>query len=114
ALGRDGARELGKPLLSEGARGRPGACRDAIALGYRGVSHQNCKGVVRSLLNAMLVAHHNAASGEPGGYFQSAEDLTCLPVVSLQADLAVVASLGITHVERNGHHYFHGLDHLPR
>src|SRR5690606_3476440 len=90
------------------------AFRDAIALGYRGVSHKNCKGVVRSLLNAMLVAHHNAASGEPGGYFQSAEDLTCLPVVSLQADLAVVASLGIAHVERNGHHYFHGLDHLPR
>src|SRR5690606_7703905 len=45
--------------------------------------------------------------------FLSAEDLTCLPVVSLQADLAVVAALGIAHVERNGHHYFRGLDHLP-
>ena len=30
------------------------------------------------------------------------------------ADLAVVATLGIGHVERNGHHYFHGLDHLPK
>jgi hypothetical protein len=32
--------------------------------------------------------------------------------VALQADLAVVAALGITHVERNGHHYFRGLSHL--
>jgi hypothetical protein len=32
--------------------------------------------------------------------------------VALQADLAVVAALGIGHVERNGHHYFRGLGHL--
>jgi L-alanine-DL-glutamate epimerase-like enolase superfamily enzyme len=113
-LGAGALAAIGKPLLIDEADGWTGAFREAIALGYRGVSHKNCKGVVRSLLNAMLVARHNAASGEPGGYFQSAEDLTCLPVVSLQADLAVVASLGIGHVERNGHHYFHGLDHLPR
>ena len=31
----------------------------------------------------------------------------------LQADLATVALLGIAHVERNGHHYFRGLGHLP-
>lgn len=113
-LGTDALAAIGKPLLIDEADGWTGAFREAIALGYRGVSHKNCKGVVRSLLNAMLVAHHNTASGEPGGYFQSAEDLTCLPLVSLHADLAVVASLGIGHVERNGHHYFHGLDHLPR
>ena len=35
-----------------------------------------------------------------------------MPVVALQADLAVVAALGITHVERNGQHYFRGLGHL--
>jgi hypothetical protein len=34
-------------------------------------------------------------------------------VVPLQADLAAVALLGIGHVERNGHHYFRGLGHLP-
>ena len=44
--------------------------------------------------------------------FLSAEDLSNLPVVPLQADLASVALLGITHVERNGHHYFRGLGHL--
>jgi hypothetical protein len=40
--------------------------------------------------------------------------LTNLPVVPLQADLAMVALLGIQHVERNGHHYFFGLNHLTR
>jgi hypothetical protein len=35
-----------------------------------------------------------------------------VPVVALQADLAAVALLGISHVERNGHHYFRGLGHL--
>ena len=44
--------------------------------------------------------------------FQSAEDLTTLPVLALQQDLATVAALGLTHVERNGHHYFRGLGHL--
>lgn len=103
---------IGKPLLVDEADGWTSAYREAIALGYRGVSHKNCKGVTRSLLNAMLAFERNRIAG-PGAYFQSAEDLTCLPVVSLQADLAVVAALGISHVERNGHHYFHGLDHLP-
>ena len=41
----------------------------------------------------------------------SAEDLTNVPVVPLQQDLATVRALGITHVERNGHHYVRGLGH---
>jgi hypothetical protein len=31
----------------------------------------------------------------------------------LLQDLAVVANLGITHSERNGHHYFRGLSMFP-
>ena len=104
---------IGLPLLIDEADGWTSAYREAIDLGYRGVSHKNCKGVIRSILNAMLAARHSRLAGQPGSYFQSAEDLTCLPAVSLQADLAVVAALGISHVERNGHHYFRGLDHLP-
>ncbi|RAI02167.1 mandelate racemase [Acuticoccus sediminis] len=103
---------VGKPLLIDEADGWTAAYSEAIGLGYRGVSHKNCKGVIRSLLNQSLAWHRNGGSRE-GEHFLSAEDLTCLPVVSLQADLAVVAALGIGHVERNGHHYFHGLDHLP-
>ena len=45
--------------------------------------------------------------------FQSSEDLTNVGVLSLQQDLLTGAVLGLPHVERNGHHYFRGLDHLP-
>jgi hypothetical protein len=82
-----------------------------MAVGYRGVSHKNCKGVYKSLLNLARARQRNDALGARR-YFLSAEDLTNLPVVPLQADLASVALLGIPHVERNGHHYFRGLDHL--
>ena len=44
---------------------------------------------------------------------QTAEDLTNLPVIALQQDLETMATLGLRSVERNGHHYFRGLDHLP-
>jgi L-alanine-DL-glutamate epimerase-like enolase superfamily enzyme len=78
----------------------------AIDLGYRGVSVKACKGVFRAVLNAGL-CHVRG-----GGLFQSGEDLTNLPVIALQQDLALMTALGIEHVERNGHHYFRGLDHL--
>lgn len=104
---------VGRSLLIDEADGWAEAFRDAIDLGYDGVSHKNCKGVYRSLINAGLAKQRNDALGE-NRYFLSAEDLTNLAIVPLQADLAVVATLGITHVERNGHHYFTGLDHLPR
>ncbi len=103
---------IGKPLLIDEADGWTEAYADAVALGYHGVSHKNCKSVYRSFLNLALADHHNRRSAR-ASYFQSAEDLTNLAIVPLQADLAVVATLGIPHVERNGHHYFRGLDHLP-
>lgn len=38
-----------------------------------------------------------------------------VPVVPVQQDLATVRALGITHAERNGHHYVRGLAHCaPR
>lgn len=102
---------IGKPLLIDEADGWTTAFQEATACGYQGVSHKNCKGVFRSFLNNALAAQRNAAIDE-NRYFLSAEDLSNLPVVSLQSDLAVVATLGISHVERNGHHFFRGLDHL--
>lgn len=103
---------IDRPLLIDEADGWAEAFHEAIDLGYEGVSHKNCKGVYRSLINAGLAHRLNADVGKDK-YFQSAEDLTNLAVVSLQSDLAVIATLGIRHVERNGHHYFAGLDHLP-
>ena len=76
----------------------------ALELGYGGVSVKNCKGVFRALINRGICAVR--------GGFQSAEDLTNVPLLPLHQDLATVGVLGLEHVERNGHHYFRGLDHL--
>jgi len=99
-------------VIIDEADGWVSAFREAVRLGYRGVSHKNCKGIYKSLHNLALAAVHNARIGREE-LFLSAEDLSNLPVVPLQADLAAVALLGIGHVERNGHHYFRGLGHLP-
>jgi len=100
------------PLIIDEADFGTWAFPDAINLGYRGISIKACKGVFRALLNRGICSVRNqAAPGPP--LFQSGEDLTNLPVRALQQDLCLMASLGIEHVERNGHHYFRGLDHLP-
>jgi hypothetical protein len=44
----------------------------------------------------------------------SAEDLTTLAGVCVQQDLALVALLGLAHVERNGHHFVEGFAGRPR
>ena len=76
-------------------------------LGYRGVSAKTCKGVFRAFANRALCLERG------GGAFQSSEDLTTLPVLPLQQDLATASALGLDHCERNGHHYFPGLDVVP-
>ena len=98
--------EFAKDILLDEADGSIDSFPSALKCGYAGVSVKNCKGVFRALLNRGLCDLRPAA-------FQSAEDLTNLPVLSLQQDLATVAAFGLEHVERNGHHYFRGLDHLP-
>ena len=95
------------PVLIDEADDRLDAFPRAVELGYRGVSVKNCKGVFRALIN------RGRCDLSREKLFQSAEDLTNLPVVALQQDLATIAALGLQHVERNGHHYFRGLDHLP-
>ena len=82
----------------------------AISLGYRGTSHKNCKGIFKSLAT---VATIEMARAERGPLILSAEDLGNVGPIALLQDLAVVASLGIEHVERNGHHYFAGLSMFP-
>ncbi|MCB1276502.1 hypothetical protein [Prosthecobacter sp.] len=79
----------------------------ALDLGYRGTSHKNCKGIVKGLANAALLKKR--ATAIPGGPLLSGEDLANVGPVALLQDLSVMALLGITHVERNGHHYFRGL-----
>ena len=43
----------------------------------------------------------------------SGEDLANVGPIALFQDLAMMAALGIEHVERNGHHYFKGLSAWP-
>ena len=44
----------------------------------------------------------------------SGEDLCNIGPVALLQDLAVMATLGIESVERNGHHYHAGLSQFPK
>jgi len=74
----------------------------ALALGYRGTSHKNCKGIVKGLANAALLKSR-------GLTHLSGEDLASVGPVAMLQDLSMAALLGIGHVERNGHHYFKGL-----
>ncbi len=76
--------------------------------GYAGVSSKTCKGLYKSLLNRARCASWNAEAGSER-YLMSAEDLTIQAGLALQQDLALASLLGITHVERNGHHYVNGM-----
>ncbi len=79
----------------------------ARALGYGGISSKTCKGVYRAILNAARAQHWGQ------GCFVTGEDLTCQAGLAVQQDLALVALLGIDHVERNGHHYVDGFGSAP-
>ncbi|MBI2425601.1 MAG: hypothetical protein HYV27_22440 [Candidatus Hydrogenedentes bacterium] len=98
------------PLLIDESDDAVDSFHRAAGCGYRGVSAKNCKGVFKSILNAMYIGHLNAR--QPGAYFLSAEDLCNQPIVPLQQDLCVASALGITHAERNGHHYAGLMNHV--
>jgi hypothetical protein len=86
--------------------------RRALDLGYGGTSHKNCKGIFKGVAHACLVKQLQRQN--PGRkYFLSGEDLTTIGPISVVQDLSVMAHLGVTHIERNGHHYFKGLAFLP-
>jgi len=84
----------------------------ALALGYHGTSHKNCKGVFKGIANACLLeAMKRQSAGSR--LVMSGEDLANIGPIALLQDLAVVATLGVRSVERNGHHYFAGLSAFP-
>jgi L-alanine-DL-glutamate epimerase-like enolase superfamily enzyme len=80
------------------------------ALGYRGISSKSCKGIYKSIVNATRAAKWSGA-GER--FFISGEDLTCQAGLGVQHDLALGALIGVTHAERNGHHYVDGFGDTP-
>ena len=108
ALGADiSALAKEKPVIIDESDDTLDAFPRAKSLGYRGVSSKTCKGIYKSLINAARCAEWGK------GYFMSGEDLTIQAGLALQQDLALVSLLGITHVERNGHHYVNGMAGLP-
>ena len=102
-----------RPVIIDESDGDLDAFPRAKALGYAGVSSKACKGVWRSLINLARCQAWNAEAGT-ARYFMSAEDLTTLAGVCVQQDLALVALLGLAHVERNGHHFIDGFAGRPR
>jgi hypothetical protein len=77
----------------------------ARELGYRGISSKSCKGIYKSIINAVRAG---LWSNEDQRHFITGEDLTCQAGLGVQQDLALGALIGVTHAERNGHHYVDG------
>jgi len=98
------------PIIIDESDGAIGDVTRALELGYAGTSYKNCKGIVKGLVNECLLA----AKSRPGhALVMTGEDLCNLGPLAVQQDLAMMALLGIIHVERNGHHYYRGLSMLP-
>jgi hypothetical protein len=113
ALERDvGVLSARRPVIIDESDDDLDAFVRARARGYRGVSSKSCKGFYKSLVNLARCARWNRDEGVPR-YFLSAEDLTTQAGLAVQQDLALVALLGLEHVERNGHHYVNGMAALP-
>jgi hypothetical protein len=100
------------PIIIDESDATFGSLSAALECGYIGTSHKNCKGIFKGIKNACRIAELRRTRPE-GNWILSGEDLSNIGPVSLPQDLAVMANLGVTHVERNGHHYFKGLSFLP-
>jgi hypothetical protein len=93
-----------KPLVIDESDATFDAFPRARECGYAGVSSKSCKGVYKSLVNAARCAYDRHSKRS----FMTGEDLTAQAGLALQQDLALVGLIGLTHVERNGHHYVDG------
>ncbi|HEY4986459.1 MAG TPA: hypothetical protein VII39_07555 [Bradyrhizobium sp.] len=101
---------LGRDVIIDEADDSYDAFPAARALGYRGISSKSCKGLYKSIVNATRAAKWSAQGMH---YFVTGEDLTCQAGLAVQQDLALGALIGVTHAERNGHHYVDGFADTP-
>ncbi|MEM7533109.1 MAG: hypothetical protein AAF639_13090 [Chloroflexota bacterium] len=101
------------PMIIDESDGDLDSLPTALACGYVGTSHKNCKGVFKGIANACLLAHYGQQQPEQS-FMLSGEDLCNVGPTALLQDLAVMASIGAEHVERNGHHYVRGLTVYPQ
>lgn len=100
-----------RPVIIDESDGELDAFVRARALGYAGVSSKNCKGFYRSIVNLARCRLWNAEG--TGSFFLSGEDLTTQAGLAVQQDLALVGLLGLSDVERNGHHFIDGFAGRP-
>lgn len=99
------------PMIIDESDAEVGSARRALDCGYAGTAHKNCKGVIKGIANACLIELRRRTDG--ASLILTAEDLVNFgPVAPLQ-DMAVVATLGLDHAERNGHHYFGNMRAYP-
>jgi len=94
------------PVILDESDDHASALDEGLALGYRGISSKACKGIYRSLRNARRIA-------QDPRLLLSGEDLTCQAGLAVQQDTLLAASLGVPHIERNGHHYVDGFGSAP-
>lgn len=99
------------PIIIDESDDRLDTAGRAIECGYAGTSHKNCKGVFKGIINACLIEKRRREKGSE--YVMSGEDLTTIGPIELLHDLAVMGTMGMGHIERNGHHYYRGLSYLP-
>lgn len=97
---------IGVPVILDESDDHVGALDEGLALGYHGISSKACKGIYRSLRNAHRIA-------QDPRLLLSGEDLTCQAGLAVQQDTLLAASLGVRHIERNGHHYVDGFGSAP-
>jgi Enolase C-terminal domain-like len=102
-----------KPVIIDESDDDLGAFARARSLGYLGVSSKACKGLYKSIFNAARCQMWNAQAGT-NSYFMTGEDLTTQAGLAVQQDLALVNLIGLSHVERNGHHYVNGMAGSPQ
>jgi hypothetical protein len=98
------------PIIIDESDGEVGSLPTALALGYAGTSHKNCKGIFKGAASACLLAQRRAHGSMA---VLSGEDLANAGPIALIQDLAAQAAFGVTTIERNGHHYFAGLSQFP-
>jgi hypothetical protein len=102
----------GLPIVIDESDGELTSLSRALDAGYAGVSHKNAKGVVKGIANACLLAR--LRQNDPDHpYLLTGEDFASVGPIAMLQDLAVCSTLGLKHVERNGHHYFTGLRMYP-
>ncbi|MDP3252185.1 MAG: hypothetical protein Q8M77_09795 [Hydrogenophaga sp.] len=94
------------PVILDESDDHTTALDEGLALGYNGISSKACKGIYRSLRNAHRIA-------QDPRLLLSGEDLTCQAGLAVQQDTMLAASLGVMHIERNGHHYVDGFGAAP-